>query len=165
MKYRRNSIKKIEEAKFSAFRRTCLQTMVRCSLVSLNKCFSISGDEMQKFYESYAELINSIHYQIDNLDAMETALKDDCGIEFVEDKQTIFQNQQYDAYRRGCNKVTVICALVVLNDLLDMPDDDMQTFYNDYTDRLSRLYSSYNTIDEMENDLKTQCAIEMEGWK
>lgn len=80
----RNTTKAIEKAKYESFKKQCIKVTSLCALAVLNDLWDVSNEEMQEFYDNYEKLIGSIFHDVDNLDQIEKALIEECGIEFEE---------------------------------------------------------------------------------
>lgn len=80
----KNSTRAIEKAKYEAFKSRCIKLTSLCALAVLNDLWDASNEEMQEWYDNYEKLIGSIFHDVDNLDEIEKALEEQCGIKFEE---------------------------------------------------------------------------------
>jgi len=80
----RNTIKTIEKAKYESFKKSCMKVTSLCALAILNDVFDFPNEDLQKFYDNFAGLMDSVYRKYDNLDDIEKALKEEFNVEFQE---------------------------------------------------------------------------------
>lgn len=69
---------------------------------------------------------------------------------------------KYEAFKSQCIKITSLCALAVLNDLWDVTDEDMQTWYDEYEKLIASIFHGTDDLDKIEQALVKQCKIQFE---
>ena len=82
----KNSVKAIEKAKYEDYKHHCIRITSLCALAVLNDLWDVSNEDMHEWYDNYAKLIKSISWEVDDLNKIEKALIDECGIVFEESK-------------------------------------------------------------------------------
>ena len=80
----RNTSKQIEKAKYENFKKQCMKVTSLCALAVLNDLWDASNEQMQEWYDNFQKLMNSMYHEIDDLDKIEKALIEECGIVFEE---------------------------------------------------------------------------------
>ena len=80
----KNTVKQIEKAKYEAFKKHCMKVTALCSLAILNDVFDFPDEDLQKFYDNFCGLMDSVYHKYDSLDAIEKALKEEFNVEFEE---------------------------------------------------------------------------------
>jgi len=80
----KNNFRRVEEAKFESYKKSCNRVTNICALAILNDVFDFSNEDLQKFQDWFQKLMSSVYHDQDNLDNLEKALKEEFGIELEE---------------------------------------------------------------------------------
>ena len=80
----KNTVKQIEKAKYEMFKKQTMKVTALCSLAILNDVFDFPDEDLQRFYDNFAGLMDSIYQKYDSLDAIEKALKEEFNVMFEE---------------------------------------------------------------------------------